>query len=107
GTLAIHVPVLDILGSEDLTTCGPNPRGQVFDCSSGEAVAAQEAAFYSPDAHIHGCLIPGSGHDISLARNNVVQVLDATRWSNEFVGKMAGDRDLPRNNDRRLPRNCG
>ncbi|MBV9336196.1 MAG: alpha/beta fold hydrolase, partial [Solirubrobacterales bacterium] len=102
GTLAIHVPVLDILGSNDLTTCGPNPQGQVFDCSSGAAVAAQEAPFYSPEAHIHGCVIPGSGHDISLALNNWLQVDDAVRWSNAYVGTGRGRRD----NDG-LPRNCG
>jgi hypothetical protein len=76
-TLAIHVPVLDILGSNDLTTCGANPQGYLFDCSSGAAVAAQEAPFYSPEAHIHGCVIRGSGHDISLARNNWLQVNDS------------------------------
>ena len=27
ATLAIHVPVLDILGSDDFTTCGPNTKG--------------------------------------------------------------------------------
>jgi pimeloyl-ACP methyl ester carboxylesterase len=102
GTLGIRVPVLDILGSNDLTTCGPNPQGQVFDCSSGAAVAAQEAPFYSPEAHIHGCVIPGSGHDISLALNNWMQVDDAGRWSNAYVGTGRDQRD----NDG-LPRNCG
>ena len=102
GTLAIHVPVLDILGSNDLTTCGVNPQGHVFDCSSGAAVAAQESPFYSPQAHIHGCVIPGSGHDISLALNNWLQVADAVSWSNVYVGKRFGERD-----DDGLPRNCG
>jgi pimeloyl-ACP methyl ester carboxylesterase len=102
GTLAIRVPVLDILGSNDLTTCGPNPQGHVFDCSSGAAVAAQEAPFYSPEANIHGCVIPGSGHDISLALNNWLQVDDTVRWSNAYVGTGHVRRD----NDG-LPRTCG
>ena len=102
GTIAIRVPVLDILGSNDLTTCGANPQGHVFDCSSGAAVVAQEAPFYSPEANIHGCVIPGSGHDISLALNNRMQVDDAVRWSNAYVGTGRDWRD----NDG-LPRNCG
>jgi len=101
GTLAIRVPVLDILGSNDLTTCGANPQGQVFDCSSGAAVAAQEAPFYSPETEIHACVIPGSGHDISLALNNRLQVADATRWSNAYVGRGF------RGRDEGLPPNCG
>jgi pimeloyl-ACP methyl ester carboxylesterase len=102
GTQAIQVPVLDILGANDLTTCGANPQGHVFDCSSGAAVAAQEAPFYAPAARIHGCVVPGSGHDISLARNNWLQVADAVRWSDAYVGQ-AG---LRRDNDG-LPHNCG
>jgi pimeloyl-ACP methyl ester carboxylesterase len=102
GTLAIRVPVLDILGSNDLTTCGPNPQGHVFDCSSGAAVAAQEAPFYSPEAHIHACVIPGSGHDISLSPNNSLQADDSVRWSNAYVGTRGGSRDHDA-----LPRNCG
>ena len=102
GTLAIRVPVLDILGANDLTTCGANPQGQVFDCSSGAAVAAKEAPFYAPEARIHGCVIPGSGHDISLARNNWLQVEDAIRWSNAYVGTGRG-----RGVNDGLPRNCG
>src|SRR5262249_21723219 len=46
-TLAIKVPVLDILGSNDFTTCGPSTTGGNFDCSSGRIVAEQEKPFYS------------------------------------------------------------
>jgi len=102
STLGIRVPVLDILGSNDLTTCGANAQGHVFDCSSGAAVAAQEAPFYSPEAHLHACVIPGAGHDISLALNSWMQADDVIRWSNTYVGPGHG----PRDNDG-LPRNCG
>jgi len=47
-------------------------------------------------------VIPGSGHDISLAPNNWLQVDDAIRWSNAYVGTGRGCRE----NDG-LPRNCG
>ena len=102
GTLAIHVPVLDIIGSNDLTTCGANAQGHVFDCSSGAAVAAQERPFYSPQAQFHGCVIPGAGHDISLALNNWMQVDDSVRWSNAYVGtgRGVGDHEA-------LPHTCG
>ena len=42
ATLAIQVPVLTVLGGNDFTTCGPNPQGGDFDCSSGRAVALRK-----------------------------------------------------------------
>ena len=65
ATLAINVPVLDILGSNDFTTCGLSSEGVTFDCSSGAKVATQEAPFYSSAAQIHACVIPGSGHSVN------------------------------------------
>jgi len=56
ATRAIQVPVLTILGSNDFTTCGTNPQGGNFDCSSGAAVATQDAPFYSEQARIHACV---------------------------------------------------
>ena len=97
-TRAIHVPVLTILGSQDLTTCGPNTQGGTFQCSTGAAVAAQEKPFYSADADIHGCVVPGAGHGLSLALNNRVQVLDAVAWTLRYVDGHHGDR---------LPHDCG
>ena len=87
ATLAIHVPVLTVLGGNDFTTCGSNPQGGTFDCSSGTVAATQEAPFYSPDARIHACIVPASGHDVSLAVNHELQVADAAAWSAAFVGQ--------------------
>ena len=87
ATLAIQVPVLTILGSNDLPTCGPNPQGGTFDCSSGAAVVTQEAPFYSPEARIQACVVPGSGHDVSLSVNHQLQVADTVAWSSAFVGQ--------------------
>jgi hypothetical protein len=101
ATLAIRVPVLDILGSNDFTTCGPN-QGGTFNCSSGAAVAAHEAPYYSPQAQIHACVVPGSGHDISLALNHQLQVEDAVAWSYTYVSH-----HLDEASDNDLPRNCG
>jgi pimeloyl-ACP methyl ester carboxylesterase len=97
ATQAIHVPVLDILGSNDLTTCGPNTQGGTFDCSSAAAVVAQETPYYSPQAQLQACVIPGSGHDISLALNHNLQVADTVAWTHAFVEHTASPK---------LPRNC-
>jgi len=114
ATVAIKVPVLTILGGDDLTTCGLNPQGITFDCSSGAAIATQDAPFYSPEAKIHACVIPGSGHDVSLAVNHELQAADAVAWAAAFVGQrdLAGrasfrgsNRALSWNDG--LPWNCG
>jgi len=100
ATQAIQVPVLSILGSHDLTTCGASTTGGYFDCSSAVAVAAQEAPFYSAAARIHACVVPGSGHSLSLARNHRLQVEDAVAWSIALVGQpsmVGSDNDLPPN----------
>ena len=115
ATLAIQVPVLTILGEHDLPTCGPNSGG-TFDCSSGATVARQEAAFYSPQARIRACVVPGAGHDLSLALNHRRQVADAVAWSSAFIGQRSRDeereldqRDAERwdESQRRLPPGCG
>jgi pimeloyl-ACP methyl ester carboxylesterase len=114
-TLAIQVPVLDILGSNDFTTCGLSTTGATFDCSSGAAVATQEVPFYSPQARIHACVVPASGHDVNLAVNHELTAADAVAWSAAFVGQLNEKRDfdgydnsyrgLPWNDG--LPWNCG
>jgi hypothetical protein len=96
ATLAINVPVLTILGSADLPTCGPNPQGGFFDCSSASAIDAQEAPFYSRQIGVSACVIPDSGHDISLSKNRHLQVEDAVAWSNAFVNQLVGN----------IPTNC-
>jgi pimeloyl-ACP methyl ester carboxylesterase len=113
ATLAIQVPVLTILGSNDFTTCGPNPQGGDFDCSSASAVVTQEAPFYSHEARLHACVVPDSGHDLSLAVDHQIQTADAIAWSFTFVGQRHTHEDpgvadhegaLPWNNF--LPWNC-
>jgi pimeloyl-ACP methyl ester carboxylesterase len=103
-TLAIKVPVLDILGSDDFTTCGSSTSGGSFDCSSGRVVAEQERPFYSPQAWIQACVMPGSGHDLSLSLNHRVQVTASVTWSLALVGQRGFE------NDHRTDRpanNCG
>jgi pimeloyl-ACP methyl ester carboxylesterase len=87
ATLAIHVPVLIVMGADDSIFCGTDSQGVNFDCSSGTVIAQQEAAFYSPQAHLEACSVPRAGHDISLHLNFVVQELAAAEWSYHFVGQ--------------------
>jgi pimeloyl-ACP methyl ester carboxylesterase len=114
ATLAINVPVLDIVGSNDFTTCGLSSQGIVFDCSSGAKIATQDAPFYSPAARLHACVIPGSGHSVNLAVNHRLAAADAVAWSLAFVGQRSSTnvavhegshRALPWNDE--LPWNCG
>ena len=114
ATLAINVPVLDILGSNDFTTCGLSSQGVIFDCSSGAKVATQDAPFYSPAARLHACVIPGSGHSVNLAVNHQLAAADAVAWSFAFVGQRSSkdfqtfegsERALSWNDQ--LPWNCG
>jgi hypothetical protein len=82
--------------------------GKGFDCSSGAAVAAQDAPFYSPQAYIHACVVPGSGHDISLALNHGRQVTDAVAWSSAYVGQLSsGKTHRLVKKDIALPQHCG
>jgi len=97
ATLDIQVPVLTILGSDDLP-CRSSPKD--FDCSSAAAVVAQEAPFYSLNARISACVIPGSGHAISLSPNHRLQALDAVAWSYAFIGQSG------QSTGRELPSNC-
>jgi hypothetical protein len=106
ATRAITVPVLDLLGSHDFTTCGLSTTGTTFDCSSGAAVVAQEAPFYSPQAQLHACIIPGSGHDISLARNHNRQVADVLDWSWDVIGQRQPDHAASHSGHDRLPADC-
>jgi pimeloyl-ACP methyl ester carboxylesterase len=87
ATLAIHVPVLVVMGADDSLFCGPDSAGVNFDCSSGTAIAQQEAPFYAPQAQLEACSVPKSGHDVSLHLNFVIQELAAAEWSYHFIGQ--------------------
>jgi pimeloyl-ACP methyl ester carboxylesterase len=92
ATRAIRVPVLSIVGSRDATTCGRNTHGGYFDCSSAAAVARHEAPYYSREARLHACAIPGAGHDLNLALNHDLEVTDVVVWSATFVDRSLAPR---------------
>jgi pimeloyl-ACP methyl ester carboxylesterase len=96
-TSQITAPVLIIDGQDDQIICGPQIGGGTYDCSSGAAIAQQEAPYYAAAAQLRACAVPNSGHDIALALNHLLQEADAVAWSLEYVG------GLP---SRILPRDC-
>jgi pimeloyl-ACP methyl ester carboxylesterase len=114
ATRAIRVPVLTIVGGNDATLCGPSTQGRDFDCSSGATVATQEAPYYSREARLHACVIPGAGHDLNLTLNHSLQLADAAAWSAVFVEQSPGRdrlrssaREVGRKSNDGLPPNCG
>jgi pimeloyl-ACP methyl ester carboxylesterase len=102
ATQQITVPVIDILGGDDNLFCGAEVDGATYDCSSGAAVAAEEAPDYAPAAQLRACVVPGSGHDINLALNHALEEADAAVWSDEYVGQ----RGIPTTRSRTLPIVC-
>ncbi|MER5185483.1 alpha/beta hydrolase [Streptomyces sp. NPDC002896] len=100
-TRAIRVPVLVVMGSADRLLCGPNIRGGYFDCSSGTAIARQEAAYYAPQARLTACSVPGAGHSITLSRHHGIQDAAAAAWSSSVIGQNGRLHRTP------LPAACG
>jgi pimeloyl-ACP methyl ester carboxylesterase len=101
-TAAISVPVLVIDGQNDALFCGALVGGGTYDCSSGAAVAAQEAPYYSAAAQLRACVVPGSGHDVNLSLDHVIEEADTVAWTYEYAGQL-GTGQL---NTRVLPADC-
>lgn len=58
----IDVPVLVAMGEKDPLFCGPLAR----DCSTAEAIVAQEKLYYAGAPSLSAYVVPGAGHDINL-----------------------------------------
>lgn len=58
----INVPVLTVLGTADSLFCSAGAS----DCSSVEALVAQETNYFGPDATVEAFLVPGGEHAVSL-----------------------------------------
>jgi pimeloyl-ACP methyl ester carboxylesterase len=81
-TRNIDVPVLVVVGSDDLLHCG-GTGGE--NCGSAASVAAFEAPYYSPAAHLGVVLVPKSGHDVALAPNAPWTDASITAWLRTHV----------------------
>ncbi|WP_457539927.1 alpha/beta fold hydrolase [Williamsia sp. R60] len=106
ATRAINVPTMVIMGSDDFL-CPPGPLGDApgvlgsFDCSSGSAIASQEAPLYGPSAHVEACSVADSGHDITLSAGHALQEAASVAWSMRVIGQRGVRTDTP------LPTACG
>jgi hypothetical protein len=85
-TAAINVPVLEVDGTNDNLFCGATTGGGTFGCSTGAAIATQEAPYFAAEAQLRACAITGAGHDINLAGNNLDEVTAAATWTYEYIG---------------------
>lgn len=72
------VPVLITNGEDDQLDCGPQVGGGVYSCASGTAIAGEEAPYWT--APLSACVVPGAGHDVTLAENSWMAVRDITAW---------------------------
>jgi pimeloyl-ACP methyl ester carboxylesterase len=86
ATRAVDVPVLVIMGQDDLM-CGASPLGVSFSCDAGSVIASQEASQYGPDANVQGCSVAGSGHDLTLSYGVGLEEDAAAAWSMDTVGQ--------------------
>lgn len=57
----INVPVLEVVGQDDILFCV-----NAIDCSNNATVYQEEAPFFSPQAKLQVQVIPNTGHDLNL-----------------------------------------
>jgi pimeloyl-ACP methyl ester carboxylesterase len=79
---AINAPVLVAVGTEDAAFCGPGAT----DCSSIESVLQRERPYYAATPRLDAFVLPGAGHDISLARDARRFFAAAHQWLNDVSG---------------------
>jgi pimeloyl-ACP methyl ester carboxylesterase len=83
-SLLVNAPTLIVLSSGDEIFCGP----LATDCSSSEALRAQEAPHFTAAAQLEAKIFPGGyGHDINYAPNAGEFSSMVTDWANRKVGR--------------------
>jgi pimeloyl-ACP methyl ester carboxylesterase len=80
-SLGIDVPVLLVNGTDDTGFCG-----LVRDCSTAEALRAQEAPYFSPAAQLSVYVLAHSGHSVALAVNTPEYRKVTRDWLSRYVG---------------------
>lgn len=78
----IKVPVMFALGDHDPLMCGEGYE----DCSSQEALRAQEAPFFTSAPSFDVLLLPDSGHGLNLVPNTGVFQTATVDWLDRSVG---------------------
>jgi pimeloyl-ACP methyl ester carboxylesterase len=80
-SVGIDVPVLLVNGTNDTGFCG-----LVRDCSTAEALRAQEAPYFSPAAQLSVYVLAGAGHSVALATNAPAYRKVTRDWLRRYVG---------------------
>lgn len=81
ASLGITVPVFLVDGTNDTGFCGV-----LRDCSTADALRAQEAPYFSAAAMLSVYVLQGAGHCVALAAN-ASEYRDATRaWLHQYFG---------------------
>jgi hypothetical protein len=104
---AIRVPVLDILGSHDFTTCGPNPQGTPSTAPPARRSSPRTRRSTRPRPACRPAWFPARGTPSAWPATT------GSRWPTPwpghtpFVGQHRNDGQRSDNpDDRRLPSNC-
>lgn len=79
-SLAIDVPVLLMLGGEDLIGCAPP-----IDCSDVKSWLAFESPFFSEEACLTADIIPNSGHDLNTHPTANQAYSKIITWADGYV----------------------
>jgi pimeloyl-ACP methyl ester carboxylesterase len=80
-SLTIQVPVLILLGDDDIMGCG-----EEFDCHDHEMVIAHEQSFFSPPACVETNVIEQTGHNINLHLNAPDSYAIIHAWMERRIG---------------------
>lgn len=88
-TKGIKAPYFNVIGQHDGIFCGIGAA----DCNDVEAVQAQEAPYYSPEACLESYVLPNSGHDVNLQLNAQEWFAAGVEWVDQMIGR--GSRPAP------------
>ena len=80
-SLSIQVPVLILIGDDDLLGCS-----EAFDCRDHDMVEAHEQTFFSPEACIETNVIERTGHNINLHLNAPESYAIIHNWMKRRIG---------------------
>jgi pimeloyl-ACP methyl ester carboxylesterase len=78
----ITVPVLAVVGAQDLSYC---VGATAFNCARPSTVQAFESQYYPAQAHVKVVIIPDTGHSLALATTAPLTDAVMTGWTRKVV----------------------
>jgi pimeloyl-ACP methyl ester carboxylesterase len=87
ATLAIHAPVLLVIGAKDAIFCDASGADPAHSCASSQSVYQMERPFYAPGVCLATVAVPNAGHSVSLHRDAGLVDLAARTWITAVVGQ--------------------